>query len=57
MGSVQNMGQKVKGGVQQVVGKVEEKMGSPLEGAVDTIRGKANVAAADMKNALQKAKG
>ncbi|MDO8610302.1 MAG: hypothetical protein Q7R95_07165 [bacterium] len=47
------IGQKIKGNIQQIKGKVEYKSGQHVKGTVDTIRGKANVIGSDIRNKVE----
>lgn len=49
MGKINDIGQKIKGNMQQVKGKIEDTTGQHLKGKIDEIRGKANVFEADLK--------
>jgi uncharacterized protein YjbJ (UPF0337 family) len=42
-------GQKIKGIAQQVKGEIEVKAGYPVEGAINKVRGKANIVVADIR--------
>lgn len=46
------IGQKVKGQAQQIKGKIENASGQHVKGAIDTVRGKANVIEANLRNKL-----
>jgi uncharacterized protein YjbJ (UPF0337 family) len=54
MTSVQTVGQNIKGNVQQAVGAVEKKLGHPVQGTMDQLKGKANVAVSNLKSEMQK---
>lgn len=58
MRDIHNMGQKVKGKVQQEKGKMQRKggrsIGTRLKGTWDEAKGKANEAAADIKTDMNK---
>jgi uncharacterized protein YjbJ (UPF0337 family) len=56
MVKINNIGQKIKGNMQQVKGKVEDVSGQHLKGKIDEIRGKANVFAADSKMEVDNSK-
>jgi uncharacterized protein YjbJ (UPF0337 family) len=56
MTHLQNVGQAVKGKTQQVIGTVQKKMGYPVKGTINQIKGKANVAIADVKSEILKEK-
>jgi len=45
-----NFGQQIKGHAQQVKGKIKNATGNHGDGAVDIIKGKANVAIGKIKN-------
>ena len=49
MGKINNVGQKIKGNLQQLKGKIEIATGQHVRGKISEIRGKANVVAADIK--------
>ena len=49
MGKIDNVGQKIKGNVQQMKGKIEKATGQPLKGKISELRGKANVFEANLK--------
>ncbi len=50
MGKLNNLGQTIKGNIQQVKGEVEDRSGNHVDGTIDKIKGKTNVAIADVKN-------
>ena len=56
MSTVQTTAQGVKGSVQQVVGTIEKKLGHPVEGTIDQLKGKANVAVSDLKKEVEDSK-
>jgi uncharacterized protein YjbJ (UPF0337 family) len=56
MVNIQNSQQHIKGVAQQAIGTVEKKLGHPIQGTVDQIKGKVNVVAAEIKSTIQKSK-
>jgi uncharacterized protein YjbJ (UPF0337 family) len=56
MVKINDIGQKIKGNIQQVKGKAEDVSGQHLKGKIDEIRGKANVLAADSKMKVDNSK-
>ena len=56
MVKINDIGQKIKGNMQQVKGKVEDVSGQHLKGKIDEIRGKANVFVADSKMKVDNSK-
>lgn len=55
MGTINNIGQKIKGNLQQVKGKIESATGQGVKGKISEIRGKANVLEADLKMKVEDA--
>ena len=49
MTQLDNVGQKLKGKLQQIKGKIEVASGQHMKGNIDKLRGKANVFGADIK--------
>lgn len=47
------IGQKVKGQIQQVKGNIENESGQHIKGAIDKLRGKANVIEADLRDKFE----
>jgi uncharacterized protein YjbJ (UPF0337 family) len=56
MGKINDVGQKVKGNIEQVKGKIEDATGQHLKGKIDEIRGKVNVLEADLKMKVDNSK-
>jgi hypothetical protein len=56
MTNIQNTGQNIKGVAQQAIGAVEKKLGHPVQGTIDQIKGRANVVAAQVKTKIQESK-
>lgn len=52
MGTLKNIGQKIKGKAQQIKGDVEIAAGHTVRGNIDKLRGKANVLEADVKTKI-----
>lgn len=52
MATIQTLKQNLKGQTQQVVGAIEKKMGHPVKGTINQLKGKTNVAISDMKRKL-----
>lgn len=52
--SIKDLGQKIKGVAQQVKGEVEVQTGHPIRGNIDKLKGKTNVAVADVKMNIRK---
>lgn len=52
MATVGTVKQNVKGQVQQAVGAVEKKLGHPVKGTIDQLKGKTNVAVSEVKSKL-----
>jgi uncharacterized protein YjbJ (UPF0337 family) len=49
MSYIDNVGQKIKGKVQQVEGELNQMQGKRVKGGVQKLKGKLNVTAADIK--------
>lgn len=56
MGTVDNVGQKLKGQAQGIKGKIEDASGQHLKGNIDKLRGKANELEADVKMKVEDSK-
>ena len=56
MSVLKDIGQKVRGKVQEVEGEIDQRTGRPLSGAVKKIKGKYNNISADLKMDLKKEK-
>lgn len=54
MNKLNIVGQKIKGEAQQIKGKIESASGQHIKGTIDTIRGKTNVAVAEIKKVIDK---
>ena len=50
------IGQKVKGKSQQVKGSIEDASGQHIKGTIDRVRGKVNVAEAEIKDKVEESK-
>jgi uncharacterized protein YjbJ (UPF0337 family) len=50
------VGQHVKGKAQQAVGAIQKKVGYPVQGTINQIKGTANVAVAEAKSKLENSK-
>ena len=49
MSKIDDVGQKIKGNVQQAEGEINRLRGKKIKGGIQKLKGKINVAAADIK--------
>ena len=56
MRTLDTVGQKIKGKLQQVKGEVEVASGEPMKGNIDKLRGKANEIDANIKGKIENSK-